>query len=54
MAEGSSKDVNEMFKKMGEKLGWFQHKDLETALKSVRNFFINVNLLKNGTGIIIE
>ena len=53
MAEGSSKDVNEMFKKMGEKLGWFQHKDLETALKSVRNF-INVNLLKIGTCIIIE
>ena len=37
MATGGSgeSDVSEMFHRMGEKLGWFQHKDLDTALKSV-------------------
>ena len=37
MATGGSgeSDVSEMFHRMGEKLGWFQHKDLDTALKAV-------------------
>ena len=35
MAAAGSQDVNELFHKMGEKLGWFQHKDLGAALKSV-------------------
>lgn len=29
-------DVNEMFQKMGEKLGWFKHKNLNEAKQSVR------------------
>ncbi|KAK6172504.1 hypothetical protein SNE40_016140 [Patella caerulea] len=28
-------DVNDMFRKMGEKLGWFQHKDIDSAIKTL-------------------
>lgn len=31
----SKPDVAEMFKKMGDKLGWFQYNNLETAYKTV-------------------
>lgn len=31
----SKPDVAEMFKKMGDKLGWFQYNNLETAFKTV-------------------
>lgn len=31
----SKPDVAEMFKKIGEKLGWFQYNNLETAYKTV-------------------
>ena len=32
---GANQNVNDMFEKMGQKLGWFKHKDLDTALKAV-------------------
>ena len=36
MASSSDKrDVSDMFQKMGEKLGWFKHNDLDMAVKSV-------------------
>jgi hypothetical protein len=28
--------VSDLFKKMGSKLGWFEYKDLDSALNSVR------------------
>lgn len=33
-------DVSDMFQKMGAKLGWFDFKDLDSALKSVRLTFM--------------
>ncbi|XP_067661493.1 germ cell nuclear acidic protein-like isoform X2 [Haliotis asinina] len=34
-SKGRNQDVELLFQKMGEKLGWFQHKDIDTALKSL-------------------
>ncbi|XP_046329101.2 dentin sialophosphoprotein-like [Haliotis rufescens] len=34
-SKGRNQDVELLFQKMGEKLGWFQHKDIDTALKSI-------------------
>ena len=52
MATGGSgeSDVSEMFHRMGEKLGWFQHKDLDTALKAVSGelWKETVNILQTG------
>ncbi len=34
-AKPKNPEVELLFQKMGEKLGWFQHKDLDAAMKSV-------------------